>query len=363
MLKRILPSSSSSSPKFLLKRLAVTGTISCNSNNNNIMVNGAMASVLFNNNNNNHSMKNFHISSFMTAAETTLSGNKQTKYHINTHVVTPNKHKFPLVNPEKINKMALAKALSANIATGTKKVMDASKSVIPSFEIQPEAMVKSLTTGEFTEMIKLHPYLFNCTPRKDILYLMVKWQLAKRRQGTHKTKHRFEVAFTKKKMSPQKGTGNARHGDRAAPQFRGGGHAMAIRPRSYAYHLNKKVRRLALRMALTTKYQQGKLIIVDDFSVDTYKTKYIAGLIKNTFFPDADSHPKELKDRGVLLIDGEEKNKNFEKGSFILHYADYISVNGLNVYDMLRREKLVLSKSALEALMKKYDKYIKAEYY
>ena len=305
------------------------------------------------------------VASSSCSYHTTLENmdGQQTKYRINTNVIRPNKYKFPLINPEKLNKLALEKAISTKVATGTKLVMDQTKSATSKLEIQPEAMVKSLTTGEFTENIHLHPYFFNCAPRKDILYLVVKWQLAKRRQGTHKTKYRLEVAYSKKKQTPQKGRGAARHSDRAAPMFKGGGHAMAIRPRSYYYNLNKKIKRLALRMALTTKYQQGKLVIVDDFSIDTYKTKYVAGLIKDTIFSDVDTKEKEIKDRGVLLIDGEEVNANFEKGVFNLHYADYLNTSGLNVYDMLRREKLVLSKRALQALYAKYDEYIKLEHY
>ncbi|EFC42312.1 ribosomal protein L4/L1e [Naegleria gruberi] len=309
-------------------------------------------------------IKNKGVFSSSTCYHTSAQNSEAlAKHHINTHVIKPNKYKFPLINPEQINKLALEKALSKNVASGTRVVMDASKAAVPKFEIQPEAMVKNLKTGEFTEMINLHPYFFNCTPRKDILYLMVKWQLAKRRQGTHKTKYRLETAYCKQKQTPQKGRGAARHSDRGAPQYRGGGHAMALRPRSYEYNLNKKIRRLALRMALTTKYQQGKLIIVDDFSIDTFKTKYVAGLISNTVFPDSETHEKEIKDRGVLLIDGEQVNANFERGVFNLHYADYLSIDGLNVYDMLRREKVVISKSGLETLTKKYAKYIKLEFY
>ncbi|KAL9656617.1 hypothetical protein ABK040_002889 [Willaertia magna] len=285
------------------------------------------------------------------------------KYHINTNVIKPNKYKFPLIKPEKINQMAIEKAISSNVATGTKVIMDSSKTVVPKFEIQPEALVKNLQTGEFVEHINLHPYFFNCTPRKDILYEVVKWQLAKRRQGTHKTKHRLEVAFSKKKLTNQKGRGASRHSDKGAPIFKGGGHAMAIRPRSYYYKLNKKIRRLALRMALTTKYLQGKLVIVDDLKIEAPKTKIAAKAIANTIFSDVDVKEKEIKDRGVLIIDGEEVNPDLERATFNLHYVDYLCVRGLNVYDMLRREKLVLSKQALERLYSRYEKHIKEEYY
>lgn len=207
---------------------------------------------------------------------------------------------------------------------------------------------------EYTGLIKLNPYFFDCQPRKDILHQMVVWQLAKRRQGTAKTKFRSELAYTKKKMYKQKGNGSARHSDRGAPQFRGGGHAHPKRPRDFSFKLNKKVRRLALRMALTTKYQQGRLIVVDDLNVvdtdgqPTFKTKFVKKAV-DSLNPEA---------RSFLVVDGEVLNQHFEKGSMVLNYVDALNIRGLNVYDMLRREHLVLSRQALEWLDSKYHEQI-----
>lgn len=203
--------------------------------------------------------------------------------------------------------------------------------------------------GEYTNLIDLEPYFFDCTPRKDILHMMVVWQLAKRRQGTHKTKHRLELAYTKKKMYRQKGTGRARHADKGAPQFRGGGHAHPIRPRDYSFKLNRRVRRLALRMALTTKLQQGKLLLLEDFHVEAPKTAIVKRHLQNL----------GVGEGGVLMIDGPEVTPEFERGAWNLKYVDLLPVAGINVYDILRHDTLVLSMSALESLKEHYAEYIK----
>jgi large subunit ribosomal protein L4 len=202
----------------------------------------------------------------------------------------------------------------------------------------------------------LNPYFFDCKPRKDILHQMVVWQLAKRRAGTHKTKYRRETAYTKKKMYQQKGTGRARHSDKGAPIFRGGGHTFPKRPRDYSFKLNKKIRRLALRMALTTKYKQGKLVVLEDLNVvdsttgeTLWKTKATRQAVEN-LLPST---------RSYLFIDGEKLTESFQRGSFNVRNIDHLPVKGLNVYDMLRRDTLVLTRSALEYLNSKYSEYIK----
>jgi large subunit ribosomal protein L4 len=283
-----------------------------------------------------------------------LTGVKNSEFIINK-LIKKNPTALPLKDPESLHRAALEKALSKNIASGRKTVdLDSIRPVTPSFMQIPETWVKNWKQ-EFTDLIKLNPYFFNCEPRKDILHAMVVWQLAKRRQGTAKTKYRTELAYSKRKIYQQKGTGRARHGDRGAPQFRGGGHAHPKRPRDFSFKLNKKVRRLALRMALTTKYQQGKLIIVEDLDVrdennqPTLKTKIIKKAIEN-LSPGA---------RSLLIIGGETLNEKFEKGSFVLHNVDVLKVQGLNVYDILRRDILVLTRDSLQWLDTKYAEAIR----
>lgn len=278
----------------------------------------------------------------------------QQQQPLHLHQIKRNPTAIPTKNPEDVHREALLKCLSKNVATGRKTVnVQLVRPVTPSFKTVPEAWVRNLKQ-EYTGLIKLNPYFFDCQPRKDILHQMVVWQLAKRRQGTAKTKYRTELAYTKKKMYRQKGNGSARHGDRGAPQFRGGGHAHPKRPRDFSFKLNRKVRRLALRMALTTKYQQGRLIVVDDLNVvdadgqPTYKTKFVKRAI--------DSLKNDA--RSFLFVDGEVLHKDFEKGSMALATVDALNIRGLNVYDMLRREYLVLTRQALEWLDSKYHEQI-----
>ena len=178
---------------------------------------------------------------------------------------------------------------------------------------------------------------------------MVVWQLAKRRQGTHQTKHRLETSFTKKKMYRQKGTGRARHRDKGSPTFIGGGRAFPKRNRDYSFKLNRRVRHLALRMALTTKFLQGKLLIVEDFKIESPKTKIAQQMLDKI---------KVKKDTGkYLLIDAEKVNPDFEKASWNLKYINYICTSGLNVYDILRNDKVFLSESSLITIKERWSKY------
>ncbi|MBB4658917.1 50S ribosomal protein L4 [Parvularcula dongshanensis] len=185
--------------------------------------------------------------------------------------------------------------------------------------------------------VELNDAVFGLEPRRDILHRCVTWQLAKRQQGTHKTKERGEIAGTTKKFVRQKGSGGARHGNKKAPQFRGGGVAHGPRPRSHAIALPKKVRALALRHALSAKANAAELIVIDDLSFDGAKTKALAekltGLgLKNALFVDA------------------TVNEGFARAARNLKDVDVLPVVGANVYDILRREKLILTKSAAEAL-------------
>lgn len=186
--------------------------------------------------------------------------------------------------------------------------------------------------------VDLTDEVFALEPRTDILHRMVAWQLAKRQAGTHKTKGRSEIALTGKKFVKQKGSGGARHGDRKAPQFRGGGKAFGPVVRSHAFDLPKKVRSLALKLALSAKAKSDNLVILDEAKLAEPKTK----AAKDAF--------EKLGLKSVLVIDGAELDANFALAARNLPNVDVLPVQGINVYDILRREKLVLTKAAVESL-------------
>jgi large subunit ribosomal protein L4 len=181
-------------------------------------------------------------------------------------------------------------------------------------------------------------------PRADILQRMVKYQLAKRRAGTHKTLSRGEVNRTHSKLYKQKGTGQARHGSANAPIFRGGGHAHNRLPRDYGHDLPKKVRAMALRHALSAKVNAGELIVVDSIALKEPKT---AALLKQL---------TGLKLDNALFIAGPEVDQNFARAAGNLHNIDVLPNAGLNVYDILRRSKLVLTPAAIEAIHARFNK-------
>jgi large subunit ribosomal protein L4 len=299
-----------------------------------------------------HLLKRTKVPFSTTLTQVRDLGTKGLRNRIVTTKIKKNTTVLPRVDPEKIHRDAIAKTITGTTAVGRKTVADlkALRSAVPDFIKPPETFVRNIK-NEITDLIQLEPYFFACKPRKDILHMVVVWQLACRRQGTHKTKYRTELAYTKKKMYSQKGTGRARHADRGAPQFRGGGHAHAIRPRDYSYKMNKKVQRLALRMALTAKYQQGKVIVVEDLHVNSLKTfESKAHLL--TLIPT-----NVAKNGGVMIVDS-PVDANFERGSWNLQWVDYWDVSQLNVYDMMRRNRLILTRSALNWLNENYKKYI-----
>ncbi len=186
--------------------------------------------------------------------------------------------------------------------------------------------------------IDLPDSIFNIEVRDDILHRMVNWQLAKRRSGTHKVKNRAEINRTSKKHGKQKGGGTARHGSMRSGIFRGGGRVFGPLVRSHEYSLTKKFKKLALRMALTVKAQSGNLLILDNISVDTPKT---AEMVK---------HLQALNLENALLIGGVDLQANAIKAVNNIVNIDLLPVQGCNVYDILRRKKLVLSKEAAEIL-------------
>ncbi len=186
--------------------------------------------------------------------------------------------------------------------------------------------------------ISLSDEIFGLEPRADILHRMVTWQLARRQAGTHRTKGRSEINRTSKKLYKQKGTGNARHGAASAPQFRGGGRAFGPVVRSHAFDLPKKVRALALRHALSSKFKASQIIVMDNVALDDPKTK----ALKERF--------EKLGIGSVLVVDGAEVETNLALAARNLAFVDVLPIQGINVYDILRRDTLVLTRAAVDAL-------------
>jgi large subunit ribosomal protein L4 len=184
----------------------------------------------------------------------------------------------------------------------------------------------------------LNNEIFGLEPRVDLIQRCINWQLAKRQAGTHKTKLRGEINRTTKKMYRQKGTGGARHGAQSAPQFRGGGRAFGPVVRSHAHDLPKKVRALALRHALSSKAKDGALVLLDRTDVKDAKTKGLRGQFTKLGWENA------------LIIDGTEVGNGFANAARNIPNIDVLPVQGINVYDILRREKLVLTRAAVDAL-------------
>ncbi|MCV9965523.1 50S ribosomal protein L4 [Pararhizobium sp. BT-229] len=196
--------------------------------------------------------------------------------------------------------------------------------------------------GKEAGKVSLSDAIFGLEPREDIIARVVRWQLAKKQQGTHKAKGRAEVARTGAKMFKQKGTGRARHHSARAPQFRGGGKAHGPVVRSHAHDLPKKVRALGLRHALSAKLRAEELIIVDNLVAAEAKTKTLTGAFAT------------LGLTNVLFIGGAELDSNFKLAAQNIPNVDVLPVQGINVYDILRRGKLVLSKAAVEALEERF---------
>jgi large subunit ribosomal protein L4 len=192
--------------------------------------------------------------------------------------------------------------------------------------------------GKAAGSVTVSDTIFGLDPRADLIHRCVNWQLAKRRAGTHAVKNRSEINRTGKKQGPQKGSGGARHGSARANIFRGGGRAFGPVVRSHEIGLPKKVRALALRHALSSKAKDGGLIVLDKASVKDAKTKtLLAGLSK-------------LGLANALIIDGAEVETNFSNAARNIPNIDVLPVQGINVYDILRRHTLVLTKAAVDAL-------------
>lgn len=186
--------------------------------------------------------------------------------------------------------------------------------------------------------VDLSDEVFGLEPRADLLHRMVRYQLAKRRGGTVSVKDRSQINATTAKMYRQKGTGRARHGSKKAPIFRGGGKAFGPKPRSHAIELPKKVRALALKHALSSKVKTDMLVVLDNCELKEGKTKEL----KSRF--------AKLGFQSVLIIDGAAVQDEFARAARNIPRVDVLPVQGINVYDILRHDKLVLTKAALEAL-------------
>jgi large subunit ribosomal protein L4 len=205
-----------------------------------------------------------------------------------------------------------------------------------------ELKVKTLA-GKSAGTVTVSDAVFGLEPRGDILQRMVRWQLLKRRQGTHKSKTRGEVKATSKKMYRQKGTGSARHGNAAAPQFRGGGKAFGPVVRDHAVGLPKRVRALALKHALSAKAKADALIVVDDLAAKEAKTNGLRAQFAGLGISNA------------LIVGGAEIDASFGRAARNIPGVDVLPVQGINVYDILRRNTLVLSKAAVAALEERFN--------
>jgi large subunit ribosomal protein L4 len=192
--------------------------------------------------------------------------------------------------------------------------------------------------GQSAGSVTVPDAIFGLKPRPDIIQRCIVWQLAKRRAGTHAVKNRADINRTGKKMYRQKGTGSARHGSARVNLFRGGGRSFGPTPRSHEIGLPKKVRALALRHALSAKAKDGGIVVLDKASVDDAKTRALSERFG------------KLEIINALIIDGAEIDANFRLAIRNIPDVDVLPVQGINVYDILRRNKLVLTRAALDAL-------------
>ncbi|KAK9732836.1 hypothetical protein RND81_04G026000 [Saponaria officinalis] len=190
--------------------------------------------------------------------------------------------------------------------------------------------------------------VFDVPIRKDIVHKVVRWQLAKRQQGTHSTKTISEVSGTGRKPYQQKGTGRARHGTLRGPQFRGGATMHGPKPRSHAIKVNKKVRRLGLKIALSARVSEGKLLVFDDLELPTHKTKNIVSWVEQL-----DNTKK------ILLVDGGPISEKLKLATQNLHYVNVLPSIGLNVYSILWHDTLVMSQDAVNRIVQRMHTPIK----
>jgi large subunit ribosomal protein L4 len=203
-----------------------------------------------------------------------------------------------------------------------------------------KATIKNLDNKDVGS-IDLLDAIFGLTPRRDIIARMVNWQLAKRRAGTHATKTISQLSGTTKKPWSQKGTGRARQGSLRSPQFRKGAVIFGPVVRDHAHDLPKTFRKIALRMALASKQGAGKLIVLDEAKLAEHKTKILADKLA------------KMGLTSVLIIDGANLDTNFAKAAQNIPFVDVLPEQGANVYDIIRRDVLVLTKNAVEQLQER----------
>jgi large subunit ribosomal protein L4 len=203
--------------------------------------------------------------------------------------------------------------------------------------------VQSLDSGKGSD-IELDDAIFGVEPRADILHRVVTWQLTNRRAPARAARERGDVNRTGKKWGRQKGGGTARHGNRRAPIFIGGGKAHGPRARIFSSSLNKKVRALGLKMALSSKAQSGQLVVVDNLDLPEGKTKELKAKLGNLGFG-----------KTALVIDGDAINVGFARASSNLGNVDLMPAVGANVYDIMRHETLVLTRAAVEKLEARFN--------
>jgi large subunit ribosomal protein L4 len=196
--------------------------------------------------------------------------------------------------------------------------------------------------GKASGKLTLSDEIFGLEPRDDLIARMIRYQLAKRRAGTHAVKNRADIARTGAKMYKQKGTGRARHSSARAPQFRGGGRAFGPVVRDHSHDLPKKVRALALKHALSAKAKSDSLVVVDSLAAAEAKTAALKTRLAALGLSNA------------LFIGGKELDRNFSLAARNIPDLDVLPVQGINVYDILRRKTLVLSKAAVEALEERF---------
>jgi large subunit ribosomal protein L4 len=192
--------------------------------------------------------------------------------------------------------------------------------------------------GKSAGSLTLNKDIFGLEPRTDLIQRCIVWQLAKRRAGTHAVKNRADIWRTGKKLHAQKGTGGARHGSARANLFRGGGRSFGPTPRDHAIALPKKVRALALKHALSAKAKDGGIIVIDEIAAKDTKTKALTAQFEKLGLANA------------LIVGGAEIEENFGRAARNIPNIDVLPVQGINVYDILRRQQLVLTKAAVEAL-------------
>jgi large subunit ribosomal protein L4 len=204
-----------------------------------------------------------------------------------------------------------------------------------------ELQVKTLEGGA-AGSITVSDEIFGLDPRTDLIHRVVRWQLAKRQAGTHKTLQRSEVTGSTKKFVRQKGSGGARHGNKKAPQFRGGGKAFGPLVRDHGHDLPKKVRALGLKHALSAKAKSDSIVVVEDAKAAEAKTKALKEQLGKLGLSNA------------LVIDGAEVDNNFALASRNIPHLDVLPVQGINVYDILRANTLVLTKAAVSALEERF---------